>query len=388
MPLINMKDLLTHAYRHGYAVGAFDLVSLDFIEAIVQGAENRRAPVILSLAESHFEYFNFELAMAATVVAARRARVPVAIHLDHGRSLDSAVRAINLGCNGVMVDVSTLAPAANISVTRAVVETAHGCGVPVEGELGDVAGVEAEDAEQHPGKLLYTSPEQARAYVSQTGVDFLALRGRMQAAPRLDLKRLQRINEAAGVPLVMHSDTGITNDQYQNLIARGVAKINYHTALAEAAAQSMRANAGRDTRAGYADLLRESRASLRAEVERVITLWGGAGRAEEVLKAAKPWREVEHCIVYNTNKILRDEELEQMMAHGRTSLSAIPGVRRVFTGRARRDDAKYRYCWLVRFASSAVVASYRDHPDHVAFADTQFRPHAADRISIDFESIE
>ena len=92
--------------------------------------------------------------------------------------------------------------------------------------------------------------------------------------------------------------------------------------------------------------------------------------------------------MYNTDKNLRDEDLEQMMAGGRASLSTIPGVRRVFTGRALRDDAKYRYCWLVRFDSSSVVASYRDHPAHVSFADMQFRPHAADRINIDFESIE
>lgn len=393
MPLINMKDMLAHAYRHGYAVGAFDLVSLDFLEAIVQGAENRRAPVILSLAESHFEYFDFELVMAAVVAAARRAHTPVAIHLDHGRSLDSAVRAIRLGCNGVMLDASLLRFEENVTHTRAVIDMAHACGVPVEGELGYVAGVEGEDAEQHPGEVIYTSPLEASEYVAQTGVDFLAVsigtvHGRMQGAPRLDFERLQRINEIVGMPLVIHGGTGLTDDQYQNLIARGVAKINYYTALSDAAAQRIRANTHSDARAGYTGLLRGVRDAVRAEVERVITLWGGEGRAAEVLKVAKPWCEVEHCIVYNTNKTPQDNELEQIMARGRVSLSAIPGVRHVFTGRALRADAKYRYCWLVRFASSAVVASYRDHPDHTAFADTQFRPHAADRISIDFESVE
>lgn len=392
MPLVNMQDMLTHAYRDGYAVGAFDLVSLDFLEAIVQGAENRSAPIILSLAESHFEYFDFELAMAATVAAARRARVPIAIHLDHGLSLDAAVRAIRFGCNGVMVDVSTRPFAENVAHTRAVVDMAHACGVPVEGELGYVAGVEGEDAEKHPGEVIYTSPAQAREYIDRTGVDFLAVsigtvHGRMQGVPKLDFERLQRINEIAGIPLVIHGGTGLTDDQYRSLITRGVAKINYYTALADAAAHSIRAQAQQDARAGYTGLLRGVRNAIRAEVERVIALWGGAGRADEVLKAATPWREVEHCIVYNTSNT-HDDELERMMARGRTSLGAIPGVRRVFTGRARRDDAKYRYCWLVRFASAAVVASYRDHPDHARFADTQFRPQAVDRLSIDFESVE
>ena len=132
MPLVDMRDMLNHAYRNGYAVGGFDLVSLDFLEAIITAAEHTRSPVILSLAESHFEYYDFELAMAATERAARRASVPVAIHLDHGASFDSAVRAINLGCNGVMVDASHMDFPNNVATTQLVVEMAHACGIGVE----------------------------------------------------------------------------------------------------------------------------------------------------------------------------------------------------------------------------------------------------------------
>ena len=85
MPLVNMRDMLHHAYRHGYAVGGFDLVSLDFLEAIMAAAEAKRSPLILSLAESHFEYYDFELAMASAEAAAKRASVPAAIHLDHSQ---------------------------------------------------------------------------------------------------------------------------------------------------------------------------------------------------------------------------------------------------------------------------------------------------------------
>ena len=125
MSLVNMKDMLDHAYAHGYAVGAFDLVGLDFLEAIVSGAERARAPVILSLAESHFEYFDFELAMPAVEAAARQASVPVAIHLDHGVSMDSAVKAIRLGANGVMVDTSQLSIFDNIAATGSLVESSR-----------------------------------------------------------------------------------------------------------------------------------------------------------------------------------------------------------------------------------------------------------------------
>jgi fructose-bisphosphate aldolase class II len=96
MPLINMKQMLEHAYSRGCAVGAFDLVNLDFLQGILEAAERCRAPVILSLAESHFEYFDFELLMPAVEAAARRASVPVAIHLGHGASRESAFQAINL----------------------------------------------------------------------------------------------------------------------------------------------------------------------------------------------------------------------------------------------------------------------------------------------------
>ena len=106
MPLVIMNDMLHHAYRNGYAVGAFDLPSLDFPKAIAAAAESAHAPVILPLAESHFGYFDFELTISAVEIAAQRAAIPVVIHLDHGTNPDAAAKAIRLGCNGVKVDAS------------------------------------------------------------------------------------------------------------------------------------------------------------------------------------------------------------------------------------------------------------------------------------------
>jgi len=390
MPLVSMRDMLQHAYRHRYAVGAFDLVSLDFLEAILDGAEQTRAPVILSLAESHFEYFDFESAMAATVSAARRARVPVAIHLDHGANPDSAVRGINLGCNGVMIDASHHPLEENIAITRQVVTTAHGCGVPVEGELGYVPGVEGEDAERHPGDVVYTTVEDARRYVQETGVDFLAVsigtvHGRMQGEPQLDFERLAAIDAALGIPLVIHGGTGLSDDQFAALIERGVTKINYYTALADAAGRRMAENATGGARS-YTDFTRGVRDAIRAEVAARITAWGGAGRADAVLAEAERWEPVEHVILYNVEG-LNDEQVEAMMAEGRRVLSAIPGVLRVGTGRAVKTDAAYRFSWLVTFCHPAVIDSYREHPDHRRFADERFRPYAGGRVSIDYRMI-
>ncbi len=387
MPLVNMKDMLAHAHANGYAVGAFDLVSLEFLEAIMTAAEDMEAPVILSLAESHFEYFDFELAMAATVAAARRARVPVAIHLDHGHSLESAVRGINLGCNGVMVDASHHSFEENVRITREVTDMAHACGVPVEGELGYVPGVEGEDAERHPGEIAYTTPEEAERFVAETGVDFLAVsigtvHGRMKGEPRLDFERLAAINERLQMPLVIHGGTGLSDDQFRRLVENGVTKINYYTALSDAAAARIRENAATDAK-GYTALVRGVREAIAAECRRCIELWGSAGRATDVLAAAAPWREVEHLIIFNVEG-LDEEGARKLKAEGREVLARIPGVRRVETGTAVKDDARYRHAWLIRFCHPAVIDSYRDHPEHVRYADERFRPVAGDRISIDY----
>ncbi len=391
MPLVDMRDMLNHAYRNGYAVGGFDLVSLDFLEAILDAAESCRSPAILSLAESHFGYYDFELAMAAAEKAARRANVPVAIHLDHGTSYGSAVRAINFGCNGVMIDASHESFPDNVSQTRRVVDMAHACGVAVEGELGYVAGVEGEDAAKHPGENEYTSVEEAKAYVARTGVDCLAVsigtvHGRLRGKPKLDCERLKRINDSVKIPLVIHGGTGLSDEQYRKLISHGVAKINYYTALADAAGIRIRTNVRADNRCGYTGLLKNVQDSIREEAERIMRLWGSAGRAAEVLMQCQSWRSVHHVIAYNVENAT-DAKVESMMARGREVLSGIPGVRRVVTGWALNEQSNYRFCWLIEFAHERVVTSYRDNPEHLAFANQMFRPIAGDRIGIDFVEI-
>jgi fructose-bisphosphate aldolase class II len=389
MPIVDMKQMLDHAYRHGYAVGAFDVVSLDFVTGIMEAAERSRSPVILSLAESHFEYFDFELLLSAVEAAAKRATVPVAIHLDHGMSIELAIKSINLGCNGVMVDASHHPFDDNVALTRAVAGMAHGCGVPVEGELGYVPGVEGEDAERHPGEIAYTSVSEARTYVERTGVDFLAVsigtvHGRMQGEPSLDFDRLEQINHALGIPLVLHGGTGLSDEQYRRLIANGIAKINYYTALADAAGARAQQNTANGER-GYTGVVHGVADAICNEAERCMHLWGSADRAAEVLHHCQAWLPVEHLIIYNSSNT-DETAVQEMITEGQRVLSAIPGVREVFTGTAIKADASYRYTWLVCFCHPAVIDSYREHPDHVAFADQHFRPIAGDRISIDYRS--
>lgn len=387
--LIHMDDLLRHARANGYAVGGYDVVSLEFLEAVVAACERDAAPAVLSLAESHFPHYDFELLMAAVAAAARRARVPLAIHLDHGTTLESVRRAIALGCNGVMLDASHLPYDENVRLTAEAVALARSCGIPLEGELGYVPGVEGEDAELHPGEVRMTEPDEACRFVAATGVDCLAVsvgtvHGRMRGTPQLDFERLAAIRDAVPVPLVIHGGTGLGDEQYRQLVAHGMTKLNYYTALSDAAAASIRARTAADGSAGFTGLLADARAAVGNEVSRMNGLLGAAGRAQAVAGACRRWREVMHAIEFNFDEGMDEPQQQAALARGVRDLAGIPGVRAVETGRAIKPDARYRRLWHIRFASPAVAESYAVHPAHRAYADECFRPSAPDRLTIDY----
>jgi fructose-bisphosphate aldolase class II len=381
MPLVDAKDLLEHAGRHGYAVCAFDLAGLDFLAATVTAAERCQAPAILGVAEPHLDHLAADYFFPALEAAARRASVPVAIQFARVASVAAAARAIGLGCNSLALNGAGRAPEDQMARTRAVVEMARGCGVPVEGGLNAIV--------HHPGEP--PAPlEAVRRYVERTGVDVLAVAG-AAADPRarLDFARLKEIRGATPLPLAVDAIRGFTDAEYRRLIECGVAKIHHYASLSCAAGECLRRNVRATARNGYLRLMKGVQQALGAEVERCLRLSGSAGRAPQALAHCRPWGAVEHCILYNVAPGGDDGEraARAMMAEGRRVLGAIPGVRAVFTGRAVRPDARYRYCWLVRFAHPAVIESYRDHPEHVAFADGRFRPLAPERLSLDFEEV-
>lgn len=295
MPLIRVDDLLNHARTAGYAVGAYDAVDSNFVSAIIAGAEAARAPVIVSFAEMHFAHYDFPVLMAAAMVAARRARVPVALFFDHGTGLETARDAIRHGANGVMADVSHLPFAENVAVTRSIVAMAHAVGVTVEGEVGYVPGVAGEDAILHPGEIQLTAPAEAARFVAETGVDVLAVsigtvHGRIRDEIKLDLDRLAAIAKAVAVPLVIHGGTGLADEQFRALIARGVTKVNYYTGLSDLA--SAAAAAALDPiDAGYTAGLDAVRAVVAAEVTRTCEIFGAAGRSDAAQSACRLWQE-------------------------------------------------------------------------------------------------
>jgi fructose-bisphosphate aldolase, class II len=389
MPLVNMRDMLYHAYENNYAVGAFDLVSLDFLEAVIDAAESCRSAVILSIAEPHFAHYDFELLLPAVEAAAKRASIPVAIQLDHGSSFESLVKAINLGCNGVMFDASNQSLTDNIEQTLAMVEMAHRCGVAVVGELGYVAGIEGQGAEQHPGETAFTIPSEAKAYVERTSVDFLAVsigtvQGRMDGRAKLDYTRLKQLNQAVNIPLVIHGGSGLNEDQFHKLTLNGVAKIDYYTALSDTAAKAMRSGCKGNPNGSFTDLKKDVKEAICTEVQRCLRQWGSAGRAAEVLEQCTPWLTAEHLIVHNVNAD-STEVINRVMDEGKQLLSNIPGVRTVFTGEAIQEKSKYRFCWMVQFTHQDALDNFREHHAFRNFLKMNLTPNVTDFMNIDYK---
>ncbi|MFH2140687.1 MAG: class II fructose-bisphosphate aldolase [Pseudomonadota bacterium] len=392
MPIVNLADMLNHANRHNYAIGAFGVSSLQFAEGILQAAESCRSPVVLNLIEMHFEDDGFALLMHAVSEAAQRAAVPVAINFDHGTSLASAERGIRCGCNGVMVDTSALPFSDNLWQTRDIVNMAHACGVTVEGELGYVPGIEDESAKEHPGELTYTSAAEAAVFVERTGVDCLAVsigtvHGRMKGVPKLDYARLDKIKEAVAVPLVIHGGTGLSDDQFRRLIGHGISKINYYTALADVANQSIRESVTADKKVDHSKLLAGVRDAVRTETERCLRLWGCGGRAAEVLAQCRPWQEVQHLVIYNISENLSESEIELTMSEGMESLKSIPGVRSIHASRPIQPDGKYQYCLQINLSSEKALEAYRNHSGYLMFSNKAFYQVVDDHVVLDLKEI-
>jgi fructose-bisphosphate aldolase, class II len=244
MSLVNLADLLREAKNNKYAVGAFNIVNMEFLSAVIGAAGKARSPVILNLAEVHMPFVDTELISCAAVRAAERADVPVVLNLDHGLSFETIKRVVGLGFTSVMFDGSSLSYEENIRRTAEIVRYCHGRGVSVEAELGAVGGDEGGALFSEADPALYTDPEQAGEYVSETGVDALAVaignsHGRYKGEPQLDFARLEELRDRAEVPLVLHGGSGIGREDFQRAVSLGITKVNFYTGMSQAALDSL-----------------------------------------------------------------------------------------------------------------------------------------------------
>ncbi len=368
MTMVYLEDLLACARRSNFVVTALEVRDLAFLQGALRGAERQQAPVVLVVDAGGSDADHLAALLAAMEQAAQRSASPVVIHGSGISSLSEAVHAINHGCNSLGLDAALTAQA---SLCREVVKMAHDCGVPVLGRPG--AGKGRADLETVLGESNCDGVELEVPPVPDGS-------SRSMEAVEAVCEDLARFEKDGRPPLLLVRGAGLSPPASlrQALQGKGVAWLGGGQ---EAAAQKCLAAANGDYDRFVAHLVEELAEAAAAAAQG----GGGAGQAEAARAMCRVWSPVEHLIIYNVSD-LDEAGAETMMRDGRRILGAIPGVRQVFTGVAVKEEARYRYCWLVRFVHPNVIDSYRHHPDHVAFADNRFRPVAGDRISIDYQA--
>ncbi len=232
MGLVKMKDLLNQASEQNRAVGAFSVGNLEMIKGAIKAAEEMNTPIILQIAEVRLPHSPLSLMGPMMVEAARNAKVEIAVHLDHGKTIGVLRQALEYGFTSVMMDGSTLPFEENINKTLEAARLAKEYGATVEAELGLVGG--SEDGSTDEG-IRCTNPEDAKVFCEKTGVDALAVaignaHGNYPVAPRLAFDVLKAIDEKTDVPLVLHGGTGITPEDFRKAVGLGIRKINIATA--------------------------------------------------------------------------------------------------------------------------------------------------------------
>lgn len=277
--LATLNDVLPKAQAGQYAVGLFNATDSDMLEAVIGAAEELRSPIILGTAEVLLPYGELSLIAPGLIAAAKRATVPVVVHYDHGLTLERCEEALSLGFSSIMFDGSAHDYETNVALTRRAAAMAHSFGASIEGEIGHVG--DACDDAQLSG--MYTTPEEAVEYLEKTGVDALAVaigtaHGVYKKKPMLNVARLREIRAEVGAPLVLHGGSGLSDDDFRNTIAAGIAKVNIFTDLCLAGERAMAEGLAENI--GYLEIRNRKVAAIKAEVEKKIRLFGSAGMAD------------------------------------------------------------------------------------------------------------
>ena len=241
MPLTTTDSMLRKAQTGNYAVGAFNAENMEMVQAIIAAAEELNAPVIIQTTPGTIRYASLDLYLANVSAAAKNAKVPVAMHLDHGDSFGIAMQALRVGYTSIMIDGSKEILEKNIALTKSVVEACKASNIPVEGELGKVGGKEDDMESSGAG---YTDPKEAVEFVKQTGVSSLAVgvgtaHGVYATTPVLNTKLISVLRTMIDIPMVLHGASGLSNEAVQECIRCGMCKVNFATELRIAYTQAV-----------------------------------------------------------------------------------------------------------------------------------------------------
>lgn len=289
--LVNMNQVLLPAKRQKYAVGLFNAVNLELARGIIAAAESSRSPVIMGTAEVLFPYGPLEEVSYYLIPMAKKASVPVVIHLDHGLNRETCIKALELGFSSIMYDCSTDSYEENVRKVKEMADIAHSYGATIEGELGHVGDNEgsAEGSSHMTNPAdFYTDPAMAKDFVQKTGVDALAIavgtaHGAYKLPPKLDFERIRAIANTVDVPLVLHGGSGLTDEDFRRAIQEGISKINIFTDINIAAVEAEFRKFEYMSK-GIIDLIPAAVEAVKQETQKKMTLFSSTGKAEVEVK--------------------------------------------------------------------------------------------------------
>lgn len=280
--LVNMNDVLLPAKKGSYGVGFFNTVNVEMARAIIETAEELRAPVMVGTAEILLPAMELARVAEYLIPMAEKASVPVCVHYDHGLTFEKCMQALELGFTSIMYDCSTAPYEENIEKVAEMVKICHAMGRTVEGELGHVGDNAGAGKLENPSDY-FTDPETAADFVKRTGVDSLAVavgnaHGDYAFPPKLDFERIRVIAEKTGIPLVLHGGSGLSDTDFKTAVKEGVAKVNIFTDIDKAGKRGIEAGlaAGEKSMMG---LIPYEIDAMKEVVRDKILLFGSNGKA-------------------------------------------------------------------------------------------------------------
>ena len=282
--LVTGREILQDAHKNNYAVGAFNVNNMEIVQAIIEAAEETNSPVILQASQGGLSYAGIEYIAELGKLAGRNAKVPVAVHLDHGTDFDQVMLCIRHGFTSVMIDGSRFNLEENIAITNKVIEVAHAVGVSVEAELGKIGGTE-DHITVDEKDATFTDPKDAKKFVDETNVDYLAIavgtaHGPYKGEPKIDFDRIKTIKEITNIPLVLHGSSGVPADSIEKAVSLGINKINIDTDLRIAFAQAIRQFLKEDPdNIDPRKILSPAKLAMKEVIIEKMHLFGSAGRA-------------------------------------------------------------------------------------------------------------
>lgn len=280
--LVNMRDLLADAQNGHYAVGSFSVANMEMVLGVLKAAEELRAPVILQIAEVRLKQSPLEIIGPLMVAAADNAKTPVAVHFDHGKTVEKITSALDIGFTSVMFDGSHLTLEENINQTNLIVDLAQQYDASVEAEIGCVGG--SEDGSEDIA-INCTKPSDVVRFVKETNVDALAIaignaHGNYKSAPMLRFDILEECEKTVDIPLVLHGGTGISPEDFIKCAKTGIKKINIATATFDAVEKSVRNCYNNNGINGYYDLQAAEVLGAYENAKRHILIFGSNNKAE------------------------------------------------------------------------------------------------------------